>query len=116
MAESLTNEKPANKASTGTQDVSNQDEKTFSSHEENVHLQPKRNRSATGLISRLGNLPEWRLGKEKLHGRSLNFLIASVSATAFLMFGYGTYSTQSLMRHLQTIADQKQTKAYCLRF
>lgn len=41
-----------------------------------------------GFFSRLGNLPEWKVGKKKLTGKALNWSIGICASCGFLMFGY----------------------------
>lgn len=39
------------------------------------------------LCGKLGDLPEWRFGSGKLHGRTLNWGIGIIASMGFLMFG-----------------------------
>ncbi|CAG7922132.1 unnamed protein product [Penicillium olsonii] len=47
--------------------------------------------AATGkwaMISKLGDLPEWKIGGSLLRGKALNWSIGFVASCGFLMFGY----------------------------
>lgn len=51
---------------------------------------PQKNQQPGGVLgffSKLGNLPEWKLGKKKLDGPTLNWSIGIVASCGFLMFG-----------------------------
>lgn len=54
-----------------------------------------------GFFSKLGNLPEWKLGKKKMEGKTLNYSIGLVASCGFLMFGYD----QGVMSALLTLND-----------
>lgn len=54
-----------------------------------------------GWFAKLGNLPEWKLGKEKLSGKTLNYSIGICASCGFLMFGYD----QGVMSALLTLDD-----------
>lgn len=54
-----------------------------------------------GFFSRLGNLPEWKVGKKKLTGKALNWSIGICASCGFLMFGYD----QGVMSALLTLDD-----------
>lgn len=41
-----------------------------------------------GVLSKLGNLPEWKIGGSHLRGRPLNYSIGFIASCGFLMFGY----------------------------
>lgn len=67
-------------------EFTSEDEKQARIRRERDSVKPE---SKTGrFFSKLGDLPEWRLGKRRLHGKALNYAIGGVASTGFLMFGY----------------------------
>jgi len=54
-----------------------------------------------GYFAKLGNLPEWKFGKNKLSGKVLNYSIGLCASCGFLMFGYD----QGVMSALLTLDD-----------
>lgn len=54
-----------------------------------------------GWFAKLGNLPEWKFGKDKLSGKALNYSIGICASCGFLMFGYD----QGVMSALLTLDD-----------
>lgn len=63
-----------------------------------------------GTISKLGDLPEWKIKGNKLSGKGLNTAIAWVASCGFLMFGYGTLRSTS---HGDSVLIVRQIKVYC---
>lgn len=53
------------------------------------------------FISKMGDLPEWKLGGTRLHGTALNWSIGFVASCGFLMFGYD----QGVLSALLTLDD-----------
>merc|ERR1712072_1403142 len=72
-------------------------------HEERMKYERDKDRPDgwKGFFSRMGNLPEWKLGKKKLSGKPLNVSIAWAAACGFLMFGYD----QGVLSALLTLDD-----------
>jgi MFS family permease len=55
----------------------------------------------TGFFSRLGDLPEWKVGGKHLEGATLNWAIGIIASCGFLMFGYD----QGVLSALLTLDD-----------
>ncbi|KAF5858198.1 hypothetical protein ETB97_004700 [Aspergillus alliaceus] len=53
----------------------------------------------------MGDLPEWKIGGEKLKGRSLNWSIGFIASCGFLMFGYD----QGVLSALLTLDSFQET-------
>ena len=47
-------------------------------------------RRKTGLLARLGNLPEWTIHGKHMEGAALNSAIGFIASCGFLMFGFVT--------------------------
>ena len=54
-----------------------------------------------GFFSRLGDLPEWKVGGKHLAGTALNYSIGFIASCGFLMFGYD----QGVLSALLTLDD-----------
>jgi hypothetical protein len=54
-----------------------------------------------GFFSRLGDLPEWKIGGKHLAGTTLNYSIGFIASCGFLMFGYD----QGVLSALLTLDD-----------
>lgn len=54
-----------------------------------------------GIFSRLGDLPEWKVGGKHLAGKTLNYAIGFIASCGFLMFGYD----QGVLSALLTLDD-----------
>lgn len=54
-----------------------------------------------GVFSRLGDLPEWKVGGKHLAGTTLNYAIGIIASCGFLMFGYD----QGVLSALLTLDD-----------
>lgn len=54
-----------------------------------------------GFFSRMGNLPEWKVGGKHLAGTALNYSIGLIASCGFLMFGYD----QGVLSALLTLDD-----------
>lgn len=80
-------EKPSDHGSDSSQDGRHVE----ATREEKIRMQRDKDRPGgmMGFFSKMGNLPEWKLGGKKLQGKALNISIAWAAACGFLMFGYG---------------------------
>ncbi|RSM16182.1 hypothetical protein CDV31_004645 [Fusarium ambrosium] len=72
-----------------------------SSIEGPVSEKPKHQSGIAGFFSRLGNLPEWKVGGKHLEGATLNWAIGIIASCGFLMFGYD----QGVLSALLTLDD-----------
>lgn len=54
-----------------------------------------------GFFSRMGDLPEWKVGGKHLSGTALNYCIGFIASCGFLMFGYD----QGVLSALLTLDD-----------
>ena len=54
-----------------------------------------------GFFSRMGDLPEWKVGGKHLAGTALNYSIGFIASCGFLMFGYD----QGVLSALLTLDD-----------
>ena len=72
-----------------------------------------------GLFSKLGNLPEWKVGGAHLRGRILNYGIGFIASCGFLMFGYdqGVLSAlltlDSFQNNLKLMTPLEQSNDLC---
>ncbi|KAI8673163.1 hypothetical protein LRP88_02314 [Fusarium phalaenopsidis] len=66
-----------------------------------VNEKPKHQSGLTGFFSRLGDLPEWKVGGKYLEGATLNWAIGIIASCGFLMFGYD----QGVLSALLTLDD-----------
>ncbi|KAL2758817.1 hypothetical protein ACRALDRAFT_1048467 [Sodiomyces alcalophilus JCM 7366] len=57
--------------------------------------------------SKLGNLPEWKVGGQHLRGAALNWSIGVIASCGFLMFGYD----QGVLSGLLTLDDFQKNQA-----
>jgi MFS family permease len=66
-----------------------------------VNEKSKHKSGLTGFFSRLGDLPEWKVGGKHLEGATLNWAIGIIASCGFLMFGYD----QGVLSALLTLDD-----------
>ncbi|KAI8725726.1 MFS domain-containing protein [Fusarium sp. LHS14.1] len=66
-----------------------------------VNEKPKHQSGISGFLSRLGDLPEWKVGGKHLEGATLNWAIGIIASCGFLMFGYD----QGVLSALLTLDD-----------
>jgi hypothetical protein len=60
-----------------------------------IDEKPKETRGGmSAFFSKMGNLPEWKMGGRKLEGKSLNWSIGFIASCGFLMFGYAKYASR----------------------
>ena len=72
-----------------------------------------------GFFSKLGDLPEWKIGGSHLHGGALNYSIGFIASCGFLMFGYdqGVLSAlltlDSFQNNLKLMTPREQANDLC---
>ncbi|KAG9254411.1 uncharacterized protein F5Z01DRAFT_636488 [Emericellopsis atlantica] len=62
---------------------------------------PTKKSGVVGMFSKLGDLPEWKVGGKHLQGAVLNYSIGFIASCGFLMFGYD----QGVLSALLTLDD-----------
>lgn len=72
-----------------------------------------------GFFSKMGNIPEWKIGGQHIRGGLLNYSIGFIASCGFLMFGYdqGVLSAlltlDSFQNNLKLMTPQDQANDLC---